>query len=236
MGEARRNFHQALDELKQQIVHFATQIADGIPAVTRALLESDLDLARRLIEGDDELDRLSFQIEENCLKLLALQQPMASDLRALVSAVKLNWELERTGDLVVNLGKVVRRIYGVELEPHVRALIEEMGHHAYVLTVRAIEAYAEADAGLAAALDDMDDRLDALQTEYAHTIIEAHERGALELQTAVQLALIGRFYERIGDHAVNVGERVRYMVTGWLPEHTGAARAAARSRRQAGAQ
>src|SRR5690606_34991017 len=164
VGEARRTLHQALDELRAQIVHFATLVADGIPEVTQALLDSDLDRARRLIEGDDELDRLSFQIEENCLKLLALQQPMASDLPALVSAVKLNWELERTRDLVVNLGKVVRRIYGVELEPHVRALIEEMGHHAYVLTVRAIEAYAAADAGLAAALDDMDDRPAALPT------------------------------------------------------------------------
>lgn len=230
MGETRRNFHHALEELRQQIVQFATLVADGIPEVTQALLDGDLDRARRVIDGDDELDRMSFQIEENCLKLLALQQPMASDLRALVSAVKLNWELERTGDLVVNLGKVVRRIYGVELEPRVRELIAQMGHYAHVLTTRAIEAYANGDAALAAALDDMDDPLDALQTEYAHTIIEAHERGALELQTAVQLALIGRFYERIGDHAVNVGERIRYMVTGWLPEHTGAARAAARSR------
>ncbi|HEX7096430.1 MAG TPA: phosphate signaling complex protein PhoU [Acidimicrobiales bacterium] len=232
MGEARRSFHQSLEELQRQIVDFANLIADGIPKVTEALLTSDLDLARSVIDADDQLDELSITIEESCLKMLALQQPMASDLRALVSAVKLNWELERTGDLVVNLGKVVRRIYGVELTPRVRELIEQMGAEAHLLTARAVEAYAKGDAALAAALDDMDDALDALQTEYAQTIIAAHERGEIDLQTAVQLAYIGRFYERIGDHAVNVGERIRYMVTGWLPEHTGAARAAARSKRQ----
>ena len=95
----------------------------------------------------------------------------------------------------------------------------------------AIDAYVEGNASLAAALDDMDDGLDLLHKEYIQAIFESHHAGFIDLQAAVQLALIGRFYERIGDHAVNIGVRVEYMVTGWLPEHTGAARLHARQER-----
>ena len=87
----------------------------------------------------------------------------------------------------------------------------------------AMDAYADGDGDLAAALDDMDDRLDHLHEQYIQAILELHA-DVRDVRAAVQLALIGRYYERIGDHAVNIGERVRYMVTGWLPEHTGAAR------------
>ena len=86
-----------------------------------------------------------------------------------------------------------------------------------------MDAYADGDADLAGALDDMDDRLDQLHKDYIQAILEIHA-DVRDVQAAVQLALVGRYYERIGDHAVNIGERVQYMVTGWLPEHTGAAR------------
>ena len=191
----------------------------------------DLQAAQRVIDNDDVLDQKSTEIEEQCLKLLALQQPMASDLRALMTAIKLNWELERSGDLSVNVSKTVRRIYGSTIEPRIRGLIEQMSEQAHILTRRAVDAYATGDAALAAALDDMDDALDSLQADYIQAIMSANEATHMPLHTAVQLALIGRYYERIGDHAVNIGERTQYMVTGWLPEHTGAARAEARARR-----
>ncbi len=105
-----------------------------------------------------------------------------------------------------------------------------MSEEARSLFQLAIDAYARGDAALAAALDDIDDRLDDLHEDYIQLIFEAHARGSLDLRAAVQLAVIGRYYERIGDHAVNIGERVTYMITGWLPEHSGAARAEARAR------
>jgi phosphate transport system protein len=229
--ESRKNFHHKLDEVKADIVRLAAMVTEAIPPATQALLDMDLQAAQRIIDNDDTLDQKSLEIEEQCLRLLALQQPMASDLRALMTAVKLNWELERSGDLVVNICKTIRRIYGTSIDPRIRGLIGQMSEHAFDLMQRSVDAYALGDAALAAALDDMDDALDSLQAEYVHAIIECHEASKMKLQTAVQLALIGRYYERIGDHAVNIGERTQYMVTGWLPEHTGALRAEMKSRR-----
>jgi phosphate transport system protein len=123
---------------------------------------------------------------------------------------------------MVNICKGARRIYGAEFDPKVRGLIERMSEEATRLFRLAIDAYAEGNAALAAALDDMDDRLDTLHKDYIQAIFESHRAEGLDLQAGVQLALIGRYYERIGDHAVNISRRVRYMVTGWLPNHEGA--------------
>jgi phosphate transport system protein len=153
---------------------------------------------------------------------------MATDLRAIVTAVRMIAEIERSGDLVVNIAKASRRLFGVPLSARLRGLISQMGEEATRLFRLAIDAYVDCDEGMAAALDDLDDRLDGLQTEFVQEIFLWHNTGGIPVQAAVQLALIARYYERIGDHAVNIGERVRYMITGWLPEHTGAARVAAR--------
>ena len=153
---------------------------------------------------------------------------MASDLRGIVTAIRMIAEIERSGDLVVNIAKGSRRLLGTELSARLRGLVGQMGEEATRLFRLSIDAYIDEDAGLAAAIDDLDDRLDAIHRDYIQEIFLAHTAGDVQVQGAVQLALIGRYYERIGDHAVNIGERVRYMVTGWLPEHTGAARVAAK--------
>jgi len=229
--ESRKSVHHSLDDVRAEIVQLAALVTESIPQATRALLDMDLQAAQRVIDHDDVLDRKSAEIEEHCLRLLALQQPAAGDLRALMTAMKLNWELERSGDLSVNICKTVRRIFGSTIEPRIRGLIEQMSEHAHMLTRRAIDAYATGDAALAAALDDMDDALDTLQNDFIQAILRANENDRLPLNIAVQLALVGRYYERIGDHAVDIGQRTQYMVTGWLPEHIGAARAEAKARR-----
>jgi phosphate transport system protein len=229
----RRAFHQEVDEIRHDIVRLAALVTECIPRGTEVLLAMDLQGAQAIIEGDDELDTLALEIEEHCYQVLALQQPMASDLRAIVTALRLTSEIERSGDLMVNICKGARRIYGAEFDPKVRGLIERMSEEATRLFRLAIDAYAEGNAALAAALDDMDDRLDTLHKDYIQAIFESHRTEGLDLQAGVQLALIGRYYERIGDHAVNIGNRVQYMVTGWLPEHSGQARVQARERRAA---
>lgn len=229
-GEIRKSFHHQLDEVKQGVVELAAMVVESIPRATQALLDGDLNLAQAVIDYDDVLDAKSLEIEEQCQRLLTLQQPMASDLRAIMTAIRLNWDLERAGDLVCNICKTVRRIFGNPIEPKIRGLIAQMSDEAFKLTEIAVRAYEEGNVPLAAALDDMDDRLDSLQRDFIMANVDAHERGTTTLTSVVQLALIARYYERLGDHAVNMGERVQYMVTGWLPEHTGAARAEVRKK------
>lgn len=230
MPEIRKTFHEDLDAIQADVARLAAMVTDIIPRGTAALLASDLKAAQDLIEHDDELDALSVEIEERCYHLLATQQPTAGDMRALVTALRLSSEIERSGDLVVNIAKSTRRIYAASFSPAVRGLIERMSEEAARLYRAAMDAYLDADVGLAAAIDDMDDVLDDLQRDFIEAVFSDHEQNGLPLDAAVQLALIARYYERIGDHAVNVGERVQYLVTGWLPEHTGQARVEARSR------
>lgn len=227
-SDIRTQFHGELDHIQSETLRLAAMVTERIPWGTEVLLGTDLAAAQALIDADDDLDVLSIELEERCYQALVLQAPMARDLRFLVTALRLVSELERSGDLMVNVAKAMRRLYGTDIDPKLRGLISRMGEEAQRLMLVAIDAYAEADEGKAAALDDMDDRLDNLHKEYIQAIFESHRGGNVDLEAGVQLALVGRYYERIGDHAVNIGERVRYMVSGWLPEHTGAARVAAR--------
>ena len=228
MVEIRSTFHAEIEGIQADVVRLAAMVTERIPWGTEVLLNRDLSGAQALIEGDDELDALSIELEERCYQTLVLQAPMAGDMRAVISAIHLVSELERSGDLMVNVVKAMRRIYAVEVDPKLRGLISRMATEAQRLTVVAVDAYVEGDEAKAAALDDMDDRLDTLHKDYIQAIFETHHQGNVDLEAGVQLALVGRYYERIGDHAVNIGERVRYMVSGWLPENKGAARAAAR--------
>jgi len=228
MAELRPTFHQQLEDLQRDLCRMAARVTDSITRGTEALLVLDLGEAQALIDDDDEIDRVTLEIEERCFTLLARQQPMAGDMRALVTAIRLTSEIERSGDLMVNVAKAIRRLYGSEVPAVLRTLLQAMAGEAVRLYTLAMDAYIEGDAALAGALDDMDDRLDQLHKDYIQAILEHHADGS-DVQAAVQLALIGRYYERVGDHAVNIGERVRYMITGWMPEHTGAARLAARA-------
>ncbi|MFZ6003966.1 MAG: phosphate signaling complex protein PhoU [Actinomycetota bacterium] len=228
MPETRSTFHHQLDDIRRDLVRVAARVTETIMRGTEALLDLDLAAAQAIIEGDDEIDALTLDIEERCFTILARQQPMASDMRAVVTAIRLTSEIERSGDLMVNVAKATRRLYGTEVPPPLRAHLQAMASEAVRLYRMAMDSYAEGDATIASALDDMDDRLDQIHKDYVQSILELHA-DVQDVQVAVQLALVGRYYERIGDHAVNIGERVQYMVTGWLPEHAGAARYAARA-------
>lgn len=224
MDEIRKNYHKHLDEIRQELVRISARVTESIPKATNVLLDQDLNAAEAMIIGDDEIDARSVEVEDNCIRVLALQAPVAGDLRQVVAALKIAAELERTADLVVNICKAARRIYGHELDPKLRGLVLKMSEQARVLMSEATSAYLDLDAARAAAIDDMDSFLDDLQRQFIQAIIESHAATRIDLQVAIQMAVVARFYERIGDHAVNVGEKVRYVVTGWLPEHTGAAR------------
>jgi phosphate transport system protein len=225
MPEIRTSYHQQLDDIRRDLIRIAARVTETIMKGTSALLDNDQGAPQAVIEGDDEIDDLTLDVAERCFTILARQQPMAGDMRAIVTAIRLTSEIERSGDLMVNVAKATRRLYGSPIPVGLRGLLEAMAAEAVRLYQLAMDAYGQGDATLAAAIDDMDDRLDQLHKDYVQAILELDVQ---DVQVAVQLALVGRNYERIGDHAVNIGERVQYMVTGWLPEHAGAARFRAR--------
>lgn len=227
--DLRTEFHQDLDEVRQEVARLSASVTELIPRVTDVLLDQDLEGAEYAILGDDEIDARSIELEERCYRLLALQAPVATDLRGIIAAIKLIGEIERSADLCVNVCKAARRIYGRPLDPKLRGLIQRMGAQAHRLFKEATEAYLNRDSARAAALHDMDSLLDDLHREFIQAIFESHSHTAIDLQVAVQLALVARFFERIGDHAVNIGEKVRYEVDAWMPELAGAARYRART-------
>ncbi len=231
--EHRIEFHESLEQLRSDVVRLGALAVETIAVGTAALLDRDLHAAQQLIDRDDVIDILTLEIEEACINLLALQNPMAGDLRMIISSLRVTTELERSADLMVNIAKASRRIYDVTIDPAVRGLIEDMSLEAAAITRKAIDSYSRSDEGLAAALDDIDDRLDEMQVDFVEAVFAAKQASELSLRSAVQLALIGRFYERIGDHAVNIGERVTYMVSGWLPEHAAVARRELRGKNEA---
>ena len=215
----RSEFHRELEDIRVGIAGLAAGVTELVPRATEILLDMDLEGAEYVILGDEEYDHKSLELEERCFRAIALQAPVASDLRALVSAIKIIADIERSADLCVNICKAARRIYGHELDPHLRGVIQKMGTQAQVVFKEATEAYLNYDGVRAAALHDMDAYLDALHRQFIQVIFESHANETIDLQVAVQLAVVARFYERIGDHAVNVGDRTRYIVNGWLPEH-----------------
>lgn len=221
MNGPRVGYQDELDELRIDLMTLGAAVIDIIGRGTEALLERDLVSARSIIDGDDVIDERAADLEERCHMVMTLQSPIAGDLRFVLTTLRLASELERSGDLVVNIAKASRRLYDVSFEPEIRGQIHQMGVEAAFLTRSAIDAYADADASLALALEDIDDRLDTLQVDSMGSVFRSHSAGNLDLHAAVQLAMIGRYYERIGDHAVNIGERVNYMVTGSFPDRVG---------------
>jgi phosphate transport system protein len=217
MPESRKAFHEELQTLNDDVVRLGAMAGEAIQAGTHALLDADLAAVGRIISDDKALDDLTHSIEGRAYDLMARQQPMASDLRNLVTILRVIHELERIGDLMINVAKTTRRLYPQTLEPKVRGLLDRMHDQAASQLRLAVEAFADRDPARARALEDMDDVMDDLQKELFRTIFGGQAGDEAALQRAVQVALVGRYFERMADHAVNVAERVEYMVTGHLP-------------------
>jgi phosphate transport system protein len=216
--EARKSFHEELDELRIDVIRLAALTTEAIAAGTQAFLDADLTAAERVIESDDAVDELTHSIEDRCYLLLARQQPMASDLRVVVTTLRIVHELERSADLMVNVAKTTRRLYPHNVDPKLRGIIQQMGEQAGTETRVAIDAFADADPSAARALADMDDTMDDLTKSLFRYILSGGDADEARVLQAVQLALVGRHYERIADHAVTIAQRVCFMVTGEHPQ------------------
>ena len=162
MEELRSTFHKEIEEIRQEVMSLGKSVIEAIPRATAVLLNSDLEGADYLLQADDEIDARAIDIEEKCFQELALQSPVAGDLRELVSMIKIAGELERSADLAVNICKAARRIYGHKIDPELSDLIAKMSEQAQQLFISTMEAFNDHDAAKAAAIDDMDSFLDGL--------------------------------------------------------------------------
>ena len=215
--EVRHSFAEHLDGIRSDVITLAGLTSEAIGASTRALLDADLLAADRVIAEDARGDALKEATEQRVYEMFATQQPMAGDLRTLLAVLRILQELQLTADLTVTISKAARRLYPGQLPPRIRGLIERMGAQASIQLNLAIDAFADLEVAIASALPDMDDVMDDLQKELFRAIFESSTGDEAGIQRAVQLALIGRYYERIADHAVLIGAWTRFMVTGEFP-------------------
>jgi len=220
MVETRRSFDDQVNDVRAEVVKLAARVCEQISAATQALLDADLTLVDEIYEAHRDVQERVLQIEQRVYQLFALQQPMASDLRAMLAVLRILQETELTGGLMRNVARATRRLYPRQIPPRIRGIIERMGAQASVQTHLAVDAFADSDEKIASALPDMDDVMDDLQKELFRAIFAGFSGESTDeaaLQMAVQLAFVGRDYERAADHAVMMGRWVAFMVTGQLP-------------------
>ena len=219
MVESRRTFDEQLSDIRGDVVKLAIRTCEQIGAATQALLDADLGIVDQIYVVRGEIEERVVQLEQRVYQLFALQQPMAGDLRAMLAVLRILHEIELTAGLMRNVARATRRVYPRELPPKIRGIVERMGAQASVQMHLAVDAFADNDDAVASALPDMDDVMDDLQKDLFRAIFDGFSGDADEaaLQMAVQLAFVGRDYERTADHAVMIGRWVAFMVTGELP-------------------
>lgn len=209
----RDNFYREMEALDQAIVSMGAQVEQTTESATTALIECDRALAEKVLLRDPETDALFLNIEKRALSLLAQQAPVASDLRWLVAILGVAGELERSGDLAHNIAKVaLMEDFQQPGLKSVRGLVAQLGQAATRLLSSAIDAWASKDEAMAAGFGLRDDEIDELHARLLVELVEL--KGEESLGPALRLALVGRYFERIGDHAVNLAERIRYFTTG----------------------
>jgi phosphate transport system protein len=207
-----RHFQEELELLKARLLEMGGLAEDRLRLSIRGLVERDHALVERVLVSDTAINQLHIEIDDRCFKLLALHQPMAVDLRAIVSAVKINTDLERVGDLAVNIAEAAGRYLE---HPPVKELIDipRMADIAQSMLRDALDAYVRRDLTLAQAVLDRDDELDMLKTLVFRELLTHMLRDQATIEPSLDLVLISRHLERVGDHATNVAEDVIFMVS-----------------------
>jgi phosphate transport system protein len=207
-----RHFQDELEQLTARLLAMGGLAEDRVRTAMRGLIEGDHGDVERVLSGDEAINQLHIEIDDRCITLLALHQPMAVDLRAIVSAVKINNDLERVGDLAVNIAEAAGRYL---THPPVKPLIDipRMALIAQEMLRDALDAYVRRDVTMSANVLNRDDELDALKTLVHKELLGYMQRDKTTVAASLDLVLISRHLERIGDHATNIAEDVIFMVS-----------------------
>ncbi|WP_420112708.1 phosphate signaling complex protein PhoU [Pseudactinotalea sp.] len=216
----RAIFDQELGQIGDDLLQMSKHVADAISNASKALITGDLELAERVIEADAKVDELERALDERCIMLLARQQPVATDLRVIVSSLRMSSSIERMGDLARHIAQVVRLRYPEATLPEsAKHVFNDLSVAAIKVANDIVELLSSHDLQLASAVERDDDVLDQLHTEtFKITLAESWQGSTAQ---TVDVTLLARFFERFGDHAVSVARRITYLVTGDLDAGNG---------------
>jgi len=216
------HFHEELEALQGRLLEMGGLAEERVRAAVQGLVVRDGTLFEKVLVGDEPINQLHVEIDNRCFRLLALHQPMATDLRAIVAAVKINTDLERVGDLAVNIAEAGKRYIA---HAPVKQLIDipKMGDIAQAMLRDALDAFVKRDTTLAQQVLNEDDRLDSLKTQVFRDLLTHMLKDQGTVEPAIDLILVSRHLERIGDHATNVAEDVIFMVSALDVRHHGPA-------------
>ena len=214
-----RHFDDELKDLKAKLLRMGGMVEEQIQGALRALVERDSHLAREIIENDHQVNALDVEVDEDCLRLLALQQPTARDLRLVTTAMKISTELERMSDLAEN---VCERAIELNEEPQLKPYIDipRMANWALQMVREALDAFVMSDSALARKVTADDDFIDDLTQQLFRELLSFMIENPQTITRAIRITFIAKYLERIADHATNVAELVVYMVEGKIIRHT----------------
>jgi phosphate transport system protein len=221
MQETRKRFHEELASLEDQLLRLGQLSESALVKAVEALSSKDAVLADQIVAGDDVVDATYIDIEERILALLATQTPVASDLRLISAIMHTNLHLERVGDMAVNIAKITKATVDLPTSPTVLSHLQEMADIAAKMLRTAMDAFARRDARLAHELPQMDDPIDHLNRGMYREVV-ALAADPRQLEWGVQMHMVARQLERVGDNAVDIGEQVAFLLTGEFREFTDA--------------
>lgn len=214
-GFTRQGFHQSLEYLQQEILRMGSIVEQVIAKAVESLAKLDAKIADEVIEGDKVVDDLELQIENQCLKLIATQQPMAKDLRKIAAGFKIITDLERIADYSVDIARVAKRIIDTG-QPLIKPLIDipRMAELAQGMVKRSLDANVHGDVDLAYAVAQEDDQVDHLHNQIFRELLVFMMEDPKTIGQATYLLFVSRYLERIADHATNIAEEAIYLETG----------------------
>jgi phosphate transport system protein len=207
VGEHRREFHRQLDAIDVKVIELFAVVCEDLPGVTEALLSGCNEVAGQLAERDRAIDALYREIEQLASREILLQAPVASDLRFLLTVLRIAPELERSHDLECQIASRAGHLLAAELSPRCRGLTERMGELACDMWRRAADCWYERDGSAAPALAKVNDEMGEMRT----SLVAELASGRMASPVTIEMTLVARFYERLGDHAVNIARRVGYL-------------------------
>ena len=215
MALIRSIFQEELDAVSQTLVDLTKMVSDSINKATTSLIDANLSLAEEVITFDEKIDQIQHDLDARIIDIIARQQPVATDLRALITALRMSADLERMGDLAHHVAKVARLRHPDSAVPlELQTTVQRMGHVAENIARKVGSVIETRDTSLALEVEKDDDEMDKLHRDLISVLTSAKWTAGVD--SAIDLTLLGRYYERFADHAVSVARRVYYLVTGEL--------------------